>query len=110
MSAATPPAFGAALSDALAGAEPAAVQQLQQLAAPAGDADAKAAALQALADEAGDAAEAATARATQDLDAAFSSITPTGQPAVPCACADCIGRAVDPAVRAISGTPAAAAS
>jgi len=73
---------------------------LQQLAAPASDAAAKAAALQAQAEEAGLPAEAATAAATQALGDEFSAITPTGQPAVPCACAECIGRAVDPAIAA----------
>jgi hypothetical protein len=90
-------ALGGPLADALAGADPAAAQRLQQLAASASDAATKAAALQAQAEEPGGAAEAATATASEDLGKAFSGITPTGQPAVPCACADCIGRAVDPA-------------
>ena len=46
------PALGGPLGDALAGAEPAAAQQLQQLAAPAADAASKAAALQSQAEEA----------------------------------------------------------
>ena len=101
------PALGAALADALAGADPAARQQLQQFAAPAADAAAKAQALEAWALEtpAGPvvgAAEAATAQATADLGNEFSSITPVGQPAVPCACAECIARAVDPALAAAS--------
>jgi hypothetical protein len=101
MSVPVPPAMGGPLADALAAAEPAAAQQLQQLAAPAGDAAAKAAALQAQADEtapaATSAAEAAAAGAAQDLGKQFSPTTPTGVPAVPCACAECIKPAVDPA-------------
>jgi non-ribosomal peptide synthetase component F len=102
VSAPTLPALGGPLADALALASPAAAQQLQQLAAPAADAAAKAAALQAQADEAGLPAEAAVAAASQDLDKEFSAITPAGQPAVPCACAECIGRAVDPAIAGVS--------
>lgn len=98
------PALGGPLADALAAASPGATQQLQQLAAPASDAAAKAAALQAQADEAGGPAEAATAAATQALANEFSAITPTGQPAVPCACAECIGRAVDPAIAAAAAS------
>lgn len=108
MSLPTPPALGAALADALAGADPGATQQLQQLAAPASDAAAKAQALQAEAAQAAQAvapAEAAAAQAGVDLGKAFSPITPVGQPAVPCACADCIGRAVDPALAAATSAP-----
>jgi hypothetical protein len=104
MSAPTLPALGAPLAAALAQASPAAAQQLQQLAAPGADAAAKAAELQAQADEAGVPAEAAVAATTQALGNEFSAITPVGQPAVPCACAECIGRAVDPA---IAGAPLA---
>jgi len=99
MSLPTPPALGGPLGAALAAAEPAAAQRLQQLAAPADDAVAKAAALQAQADEvapgATAAAEAATAGAAQDLGTQFSPITPAGLPAVPCACAECIRPAAD---------------
>ena len=104
MSAPAVPVLGGPLADALAVASPAAAQQLQQLAAPAADAAAKAAALQAQADEAGVPAEAAVAAASQALGNEFSAITPAGQPAVPCACSECIARAVDPA---IAGAPSA---
>jgi len=101
MSLPLPPALGGPLASALAAAEPAAAQRLQQLAAPADDAAAKGAALQAQADEAAPGAtavaEAATVGAAQDLGHQFSPTTPTGVPAVPCACAECIKPAVDPA-------------
>ena len=48
----TPPALGGPLGDALAAAEPAAAQQLQQLAAPGADAASKAADLQSPAQQA----------------------------------------------------------
>jgi hypothetical protein len=115
MSLPSPPALGGPLGDALAGAEPAAAQQLQHLAAPGTDAAAKAAALQAQAEQAPEAqaaaassgaAEAATANATKDLGNDFSSVAPVGTPGVPCACGECIKKAVDPAAPSLGAIPA----
>jgi len=117
MSLPSPPALGGPLGDALAGAEPAAAQQLQQLAAPGTDAAAKAAALQAEAEQApqaqaaaassdaSGAAEAATANATKDLGNDFSCVAPVGTPGVPCACGECIKKAIDPAAPSLSSVP-----
>jgi len=96
--------LGGPLADALATAEPAASQRLQQLAAPGADAASKAAALQAevaqaASDGAADAgnasaaangAEAAAMNAASDIGSGFSDTTPAGTPTVPCACADCV--------------------
>lgn len=101
--------LGGPLADALATAEPAASQRLQQLAAPGADAASKAAALQAEAtqaasdgaSEAGSAsaaasgAEAAAMNAASDIGSNFSDTTPVGTPAVPCACGDCVQPAFD---------------
>jgi hypothetical protein len=80
---APPGPLGGPLGDALAAAEPAAAQRLQQLAAPAEDAAAKAAALQA---QAAGTADAATSAATDEIGSAFSSVQSVATPAVPCGC------------------------
>ena len=108
MSVVAPP-LGQPLGEALAAAQPAAAQQLQQLATPGADAAATAAALSAKAGEAqaagastahsapaaASATEAAVTGATADIGKAFSSTTPVETPAIPCACGAHVAPAFD---------------
>jgi hypothetical protein len=95
--------LGGPLGDAIADAEPAAVQQLQQLAAPAEDATAKASALQAQAEQVAQAqagqavrsAATATDAATAEIGDAFSDVQSVETPGVPCGCGSHIPPAFD---------------